>query len=91
MKPRRPKGIPTLHQARHGAWVLEVHYRGSGLRDVFALFTCEAKANQALEFLRLVHTDDQLHALDQEGDDIAVEFFRAGWFSEGGDGSGGAA
>lgn len=83
MKPRRPKGIPVLHQARHGAWVLEIHYRGSVLREVFELFVEEAKARRALEFLQLVHTDDQLHALDQDGDDIAREFYRGGWFSEG--------
>jgi hypothetical protein len=83
VKPRRPKGIPKLHQARHGAWVLEVHYRGSALRDVFEMFVCESKARRALEFLQLVHADDQLHALDQDGDEIAVEFFRGGWFSEG--------
>lgn len=90
MKPRRPKGTPVLRQARHGAWVLEVHYRGSALRDVFELFTCESKARRALEFLLLVHTDDQLHALDQEGDEIAVAHFRGGWFTEG-DASEGAA
>jgi hypothetical protein len=65
VKPRRPRGIPVLHQARHGAWVLEIHYQGSALRDVFEMFVCESKARRALEFLQLVHGDDQLHRLDQ--------------------------
>lgn len=79
MTPRHPQGTPVLRHARHGAWVLEVHYRGSVLRDVFGLFTSEAAARAALVFLELVHADDQLHALDREGDDIVVEFYRAGW------------
>lgn len=79
MKPRRPPGIPVLRHARHGAWVLEIHYAGSALRDVFGMFTCETKAQEALAFLQVVHADERLRALDREGDDIAGEFFRGGW------------
>lgn len=77
--PTRPRGTPVLRHARHGAWVLEVHYRGSSIRDVFEMFVDESKAREALQFLQLVHTDDQLHGLDGEGDAIATEHFRAGW------------
>ena len=76
---KRPRGIPVLAQARHGAWVLEVHYHGSAIRDVFEMFTDEAKAREALEFLHLVYADDLLFALQGEGEDIARAHFKAGW------------
>ncbi len=82
MRPRRPRGFPVLTHARHGAWVLEVHYPGSALRDVFGMFVDETKARDALAFLELVAADDQLSDLDRDGDDLVVDYYTAGWFGE---------
>jgi hypothetical protein len=71
--PPRPQGEVVIHQARHGAWIVEVHYRGSAIRDVVGMRQHQGEALALAEFTRVWRADDQLAVLDREGDRIAAE------------------
>lgn len=75
-------GEVRLRQAHDGSWIVEIHYRGSAIRDVVGMRVHQGEALALAAFTKLVLADDQLSTLDRESDRIAADHLREQWSTE---------